>query len=103
MLYDIPRTLYTYHTTLIFCTSNNSFLKHNTFLDSWKLSGITNASILTDGSLKTSEVCLADLTTTLCDELKNFNDSLDHSATESHIMLLRDVLMLYQEELHNLK
>lgn len=80
-----------------------SFARNNTFLDAWKLSGITNASLLTDGSLKTSEICLTDLTTTLCDELKSFNDSLDHSAIRSHIMLLRDVLILYQEELHSLK
>ncbi|XP_076245387.1 blastoderm-specific gene 25D [Calliopsis andreniformis] len=81
--------------------TSNSFTRNNTFLDSWKLSGVTNTALLTDRGLKTSEVCLADLTTTLCDELKNFNDSLDHSATRSHIMLLRDVMMLYQEELHN--
>ncbi|XP_053984065.1 blastoderm-specific protein 25D [Hylaeus volcanicus] len=78
-----------------------SFARSNTFLDTWKLSGIST-SLLTDGSLKTSEICLTDLTTTLCEELKNFNDSLDHSTIWSHIMLLRDVLILYQEELHSL-
>ncbi|XP_043263150.1 blastoderm-specific protein 25D [Colletes gigas] len=78
-----------------------SFARSNTFLDTWKHSGM-NTSLLTDDSLKNSEICLADLTTTLCDELKNFNDSLDHPAIRSHIMLLRDVLILYQEELHNL-
>ncbi|XP_076178154.1 blastoderm-specific gene 25D isoform X2 [Ptiloglossa arizonensis] len=78
-----------------------SFARGNTFLDTWKLSDI-NTSLLTDGTPKTSDVCLADLTTTLCDELKNFNHSLDHSTIRSHIMLLRDVLILYQDELHGL-
>lgn len=72
-----------------------SFTRNNAFLDTWKLSN-------TDGNFKTSEISLTDLTTTLCDELKNFNDSLGHSTIRSHIMLLRDVLILYQEELHNL-
>ncbi|OAD55892.1 Blastoderm-specific protein 25D [Eufriesea mexicana] len=76
--------------------------RNNTFLDTWKFSNITNTSLLMDGGLKTSEISLTDLTTTLCDELKNFNDSLDHSAVRSHIMLLRDVLILYQKELHSL-
>ncbi|XP_017797195.1 PREDICTED: blastoderm-specific protein 25D [Habropoda laboriosa] len=79
-----------------------SITNSNTFRDTWKLSNITNTSLLTDGGLKTSEMSLTDLTTTLCDELKNFNDSLDHSAIRSHVMLLRDVLILYQEELHSL-
>ncbi|XP_076669633.1 blastoderm-specific gene 25D isoform X1 [Andrena cerasifolii] len=86
----------------VYTPCKTSFARNNTFLDAWKLSGIANASLLTDGSLKTSEICLTDLTTTLCDELKSFNDSLDHSAIRSHIMLLRDVLILYQEELHSL-
>lgn len=79
-----------------------SYTRNTTFLDTWKLSNIANTSLLTDGGLKTSEISLADLTATLCDELKNFNDSLEHSTIRSHIMLLRDVLILYQEELHNL-
>ncbi|XP_034196043.2 blastoderm-specific gene 25D [Osmia lignaria lignaria] len=79
-----------------------SFTRNASFLDTWKLSNIANTSLLTDGGLKSSEISLADLTATLCDELKNFNDSLDHSAIRSHIMLLRDVLILYQEELHKL-
>ncbi|XP_076645426.1 blastoderm-specific gene 25D [Halictus rubicundus] len=77
-----------------------SFTRNSTYLDTWKLSGHTNT--LTDRSIKTSEACLSDLTTTLCEELKNFNDSLDHSTIRSHITLLRDVLILYQEELHSL-
>ncbi|XP_017888510.1 uncharacterized protein LOC108629986 [Ceratina calcarata] len=79
----------------------SSFTRNNAFLDTCKLSKITNTSLLIDGTLKTSEISLADLTITLCDELKNFNHSLDQSTIRSHIML-RDVLMLYQEELHNL-
>ncbi|XP_076382040.1 blastoderm-specific gene 25D [Megalopta genalis] len=79
-----------------------SFTRNNTYLDTWKLSGLTNTSLLTDRNIKTSETCLSDLTTTLCEELKNFNESLDHSSIRSHITLLRDVLILYQEELHSL-
>lgn len=82
---------------------NDSFTRNNTFLDTWKLSNITSTSLLTDGNFKTSDISLTDLTSSLCDELKNFNDSLGHSAIRSHIMLLRDVLILYQEELHSLK
>ncbi|XP_076751450.1 blastoderm-specific gene 25D [Xylocopa sonorina] len=78
-----------------------SFTRNSTFLDTWKHSNITSISLLTEGGLKTTEISLADVTTTLSDELKNFNDSLDHSALQSHIML-REVLILYQEELHNL-
>ncbi|CAK9830652.1 Blastoderm-specific protein 25D [Anthophora retusa] len=80
----------------------SSITSGNTFRDTWKLSNITNTSLLTDGGIKTSEMSLTDLATSLCDELKNFNDSLDHSAIRSHVMLLRDVLILYQEELHSL-
>ncbi|XP_031844031.1 blastoderm-specific gene 25D [Nomia melanderi] len=79
-----------------------SFTRNNTYLDAWKVSGLTNTSLLSDRSIKSSETCLSNLTTTLCEELKNFNDSLDHSTIRSHIMLLRDVLILYQEELHSL-
>ncbi|XP_031366511.1 blastoderm-specific protein 25D [Apis dorsata] len=86
----------------IHTSRKTSFTRNNTILDTWKLSNITNTSLLTDGGLKISEISLTDLTSTLCDELKNFNDSLDYSAIRSHIMLLRDVLILYQEELHNL-
>ncbi|XP_003393251.2 blastoderm-specific protein 25D isoform X1 [Bombus terrestris] len=86
----------------IHASRKTSFTRNNTFLDTWKLSNITNTSLLTDGNFKTSDISLTDLTSSLCDELKNFNDSLGHSAIRSHIMLLRDVLILYQEELHSL-
>ncbi|XP_078041591.1 blastoderm-specific gene 25D [Augochlora pura] len=79
-----------------------SFTRNNTYLDTWKLSGLANSSLLADRNIKTIETCLSDLTTTLCEELKNVNESLDHSSIRSHITLLRDVLILYQEELHNL-
>ncbi|KZC04252.1 Blastoderm-specific protein 25D [Dufourea novaeangliae] len=94
---DIRKCTFDMHTP-----RKTSFTRNNAYLDTWKLSGLTNTSLLTDRGIRTSEVCLADLTTTLCDELKNFNDSLDHSTIRSHIMLLRDVLILYQEELHSL-
>ncbi|KAG7207300.1 hypothetical protein KM043_008968 [Ampulex compressa] len=80
-----------------------SFKQTNTIMDVWKLSSTTDiASLLSEGGLNVSDVGLADLTTILCDELKNLNDTVDHSTIRSHMSLLRDLLIYYQEEVHNL-
>ncbi|KAK2576480.1 hypothetical protein KPH14_005810 [Odynerus spinipes] len=82
---------------------DSGFIQHNIVTDMWKIAGISDAaSLLSDLGYSTSDINLNDLATTLCDELKSLNDSIINTDIQSHISLLKGVLILYKEELRNL-
>lgn len=82
---------------------DTNYIQQNVITDTWKVAGISDVtSLLSHLGYNSSNINLNDLATTLCEELKNPNDSIINTDIQSYINLLKGVLILYKEELRNL-
>ena len=70
----------------------------------WEVAGVSDAAtLLSDLGFTTTEIRLTDLTTVLCEELKNLRDEPDNVVSSTHMRLLKGALTLYQEEVRCMK
>lgn len=90
--------------TLEFSTSHEiSSLEMSETLDKEEVAGVSNVILLSSsGDLNALDDSLAELTSIICDELKNLNESLDNDTIQSHISLLREIVATHQDEQRNL-
>ncbi|XP_012522185.1 ninein [Monomorium pharaonis] len=91
------------------CPSHKiSLLQTNGDLDKkiGKITGVSSAKAQmlssSSGALDALNTSLAEITTIVCDELKNLNESLDNSSIQAHISLLREMMIVHQDEQRNL-
>lgn len=54
------------------------------------------------GDLDTLDTNLVEIANIICDELKSLNESLDNSTIQTHIHLLREMMIAHQDEQRNL-
>lgn len=79
------------------------YARMSTIVSMWEIAGISDATtLLSDLGFTSSEIRLTDLTTVLCEELKNLRDEPDNAVTATHISLLKGALTLYQEEVRSM-
>ena len=65
--------------------------------------GVSNiATLSSSGDLDALDTSLAEITNIICDELKNLNESLDSNTIQTHICLLREMMITHQDEQRNL-
>ncbi|KAL6261333.1 hypothetical protein P5V15_008853 [Pogonomyrmex californicus] len=69
-----------------------------------KIAGVSNVTMVSSDhrdhdALDTS---LAEITNIICDELKSLNESLHNSTIQTHITLLREMMIAHQDEQRNL-
>jgi len=90
--------------TLDFSTSREiNSLEINESLDKEEIAGVSNVIVLSSsGDLNILDASLTELTNIICDELKNLNESLDNDTIQSHISLLREIVVIHQDEQRNL-
>lgn len=68
-----------------------------------KVAGVSNATALSSsGDLDALDTSLAEITNIICDELKSLNESLDNNTIQTHISLLREMMIVHQDEQRNL-
>ncbi|KAL0124258.1 hypothetical protein PUN28_006247 [Cardiocondyla obscurior] len=68
-----------------------------------KATDVSNATALSSSeNLDTLDTSLAEIANVICDELKSLNESFDNSTIESNIRLLREMMIVYQDEQRNL-
>lgn len=68
-----------------------------------RVAGVSNATTLSSsGDLDTLNTSLAEITNIICDELKSLNESLNNSTIQTHISLLREMMITHQDEQRNL-
>jgi ninein len=78
-------------------------LEINKSLDKEEVAGVSNVIVLSSsGDLNILDASLTELTNIICDELKNLNESLDNDTIQSHISLLREIVVIHQDEQRNL-
>ncbi|KYN06246.1 Blastoderm-specific protein 25D [Cyphomyrmex costatus] len=68
-----------------------------------RVAGISNTAMLSSsGDLNALDTSLSEITNIICDELKSLNESLDTNTIQTHISLLREIMITHQDEQRNL-
>lgn len=68
-----------------------------------KITGVSNiATLSSSGDLDALDTSLAEITNIICDELKSLNESFDSNTIQTHISLLREMMIIHQDEQRNL-
>lgn len=65
------------------------------------VTGVSNATA-PSRDLDALDTSLAEIANIICDELKSLNESLDDSTIQTHIRLLREMMIVHQDEQRNL-
>lgn len=72
-------------------------------LEKERAPGISDATALaSSGDLDALDTSLAEIANIICDELKSLNESLNNSTIQTHIRLLREMMIVHQDEQRNL-
>lgn len=68
-----------------------------------KIADVSSATALSSsGDLDALDTPLVEIANIICDELKSLNESLDNSTIQTHIRLLREMMIVHQDEQRNL-
>lgn len=71
--------------------------------DERKIAGVSSATALSSsGDLDALDTPLVEIANVICDELKSLNEALDNSTIQTHIRLLREMMIVHQDEQRNL-
>ncbi|XP_029179085.1 CAP-Gly domain-containing linker protein 1 [Nylanderia fulva] len=80
-----------------------SSVQLNRTLDKEEVAGVSNITVLSSNrDLSAMNTSLAEITSVICNELKNLNESFDNHIIQAHITLLQEMVVAHQDEQRNL-